>query len=116
MAIFCLILISCNSLPGYKFTQNYTQINQEFNDIYKYETTEFVSGMRLEITGFVNGEGTLLIIHPPYDTGSAIQFDLSGRINKQINRMDWYESECLIKFIPNDSTVNGIISVNLVIY
>jgi hypothetical protein len=82
---------------------------------YKCDVDEFVSGMRLEITGFINGEGKLLIIHPPYNEGRAKTFDLNGKINI-ITRTDWYEPECIIKFIPNNEFIDGDILIKLLIY
>jgi hypothetical protein len=116
-SIFIFILIiGCNPLPKYKFIKEYTKLNYGFTEEYKSDTDKYVSGMRLNITGVIDGEGTLLIIHPPYENGYTATFKLKGNLNINVDRTDWYEPKCLIKFIPNNELVNGAILIKIRIY
>ncbi|GHU96754.1 hypothetical protein FACS189483_00620 [Spirochaetia bacterium] len=52
LAILCLFIIGCNSLPEYRFVKEYSQLNYSFSEIYKINTneygeSEYPSGMRL---------------------------------------------------------------------
>ncbi|GHU96756.1 hypothetical protein FACS189483_00630 [Spirochaetia bacterium] len=58
----------------------------------------------------------IYIIHPPYEKGYTMTFNLEGKIMEKIDRTDWYEPECLIQFVPDNESVTGNILIKLRIY
>ena len=104
-----------NSLSEYDYAKEFTQINKGFSELYK-SNKENVIGMNFEINGFVNGKGKILIIHQPYEENNGIMTEIKGNINKTMKNIDWYNSECLIKYIPDNEFVEGNILIKIQMY
>jgi hypothetical protein len=104
-----------NSSLEYDFSKDFTQLSKEFNEIYK-SNKKLVVGINIEIIGYINGKGKLLIIHQPYEGNEGIILELEGKIYEKIENRDWYNPECLIKFIPDNEFVEGNIIINIEMY
>jgi hypothetical protein len=71
-----------NSSSENDFSKNFTRLDKEFTEIYKSNKKPVVV-INVEIIGYINGNGNLLIIHQPY---------------KKIENIDWYNPEYLINY------------------
>jgi hypothetical protein len=101
-----------NSSSEYDFSKNFTRLDKEFTEIY-ISNKKSVVGINVEIIGYINGKGKLLIIHHPYERNEGIILELEEKTYEKIENMDWYNSECLIKFIPSNEFVEGNILINI---
>jgi hypothetical protein len=104
-----------NSSPEYDFSKNFTQLGKEFNEIYKSDK-KLVVGINIEIIGYIKGKGKILIIHQPHEKNEGIILELEEKTYKKIENRDWYNPECLIKFIPDNDFVEGNILINIEVY
>ena len=101
-----------NSQYNYDYAIKLSQLNENFSEIYS-SNKRTVIGINLEVIGYVNGKGKLFIYHPPYEIKSGIELDLEENIEIKIENRDWYNPECLIKYIPENEYVEGNITIIL---
>ena len=104
-----------SALSEYGFVKEFEQLNKEFYEIYRVDKNK-IFGISIEITGFMDGKGKLVIYPQPNDENRIIQIELEGEIHKAINSRNWHASECQIQFIPENELVDGNILIKLRIY
>ena len=102
-----------NSILKYEYLNEFTSINHGFSERY-VSRRRTVVGINIEINGFINGIGELLI--QPHENTERIRLRLEGNIDEKINNLDWYIPECLIEFIPDNEFVDGSITIKIDMY
>jgi hypothetical protein len=93
------------------FSEEFTELNKEFSHIHSFNKIA-VTGMYIEISGYVNGRGILSINLPNSSVRDYIVFELSGKINIDTLR-DWYNSEFELVFLPENEFVEGNIKIRI---
>jgi len=106
-------IVKNNIRLSYEYAKEFSQINHGFNERY-ISSKKAVSGINLEINGFINGKGDLSI--RPKEETERITIKLEGNIEEKVKNMDWYVNECLIEFIPENEFVDGKILIKINMY
>ena len=104
-----------NLLKVDNFYKEFIEINQGFNHIHNSHKKS-VTGIKIEIDGLINGQGKLIILRPPYEENMGLILELDKEINIKMESVDWYDPEFLLKFIPENDSVEGKILVKIQLY
>ena len=102
-----------NTLLEYEYTKEFTQINYGFSERF-VSGKKTVIGINIEINGFINGKGELLV--KPDEKADGIILKLERNIDEEIKNRDWYIPECIIEFIPDNEFVEGKILIKINMY
>jgi hypothetical protein len=120
--LFLLIsnLFGCKSLSSSKeVIREYTLLGHEFEEILiSDKISDFINQITFKIVGNITGKAVIVLYHPPFDRrnrGAKIRINIEGIINETI-KDEWYDKECLIHFIPEDSSVKGEIKISYKVF
>ena len=120
--LFLLIIIffGCKSItPAESEIREYTLLNHEFKEILSSKKpSDFINTMLFTIEGNITGKAEIILYHPPFDRmprGAKEKIVIEGKINKTI-KSEWYDKDCLIHFIPENSLVNGEIKITYQVF
>lgn len=109
LTILLILFLSCNKNDNIEIKKVYCFLNKSFSDTLQMKSVSNITQMRLEIIGKLNGEGTLYYSHFPFNLNYKVK--LKDSVNQVIST-DWYDSRCLIKYIPKDSSTKGKLNIN----
>ena len=104
-----------NLVLEYNYTKEFTQLSNGFSEIVNFneETTAMID---LEIKGFVNGRGKLIIVDQQYKEDEGKIWDIEDEVYIVMTNVNWHSSKGLIKFIPENEFVDGNILIIIRIY
>jgi hypothetical protein len=107
MFILIMFTISCISSRNYS-VRNYDidRLSHEFQDTLKTKNKR-VTEIEIIFTGNLGGEAIFEIEN---GAGRFKKVQLKGNIN-EIYRTDWYDSQCLIRYIPKGEINSGNIQL-----
>jgi 4-amino-4-deoxy-L-arabinose transferase-like glycosyltransferase len=104
-----------NLVLEYDYSKEFTQLSNGFIEIVNFNK-ETTARIDLEITGFVNGRGKLLIVDQQYKENEEKIWDIEDEVDIVMINVKWHSSEGLIKFIPENEFVDGNILIIIRIY
>jgi hypothetical protein len=115
--LITLSFFGCRSVPtSTVVAREYTTIDHEFEEVLVSgrDSDSVISRMIFRIEGTITGDAVIILKHPPFDQNSRTverKINIGGKINKVI-KGEWYEKECLLRYIPNDPSVTGKIIIS----
>ena len=104
-----------NLVLEYNYTKEFTQLSNEFSEIVNFNE-KTTARIDLEITGFVNGRGKLIIVDQQYKENEGKIWDIEDEVDIVMTNVKWHSSKGLIKFIPENEFVDGNILIIINIY
>jgi hypothetical protein len=111
------VFMGCRTIPAY-IEREYV-LPEIIEEVLIFNTNRsYISKMELIIEGYTSGPVQFIYRHQPFDDNnrkSEKEIILAGNFRKTIGT-DWYEPECLIKLLPENSNIYGNILIRYRVY